>query len=106
MGNPVLDQPVLMQQGTTEAFEHCSPCLILMPKLLNTAHLAWFWCQKLGDMERIRKTALVDALEQFYFSIYYIGKFMIPTDELHDFSEGSRRVGWNHQPELVDGWWL
>jgi hypothetical protein len=27
------------------------------------------------------------------FIFPYIGKFMIPTDELHDFSEGSRRVG-------------
>jgi hypothetical protein len=40
---------------------------------------------------------LVGGLEHEFYDFPYIGNFIIPTDELHHFSEG-----WlNHQPVLI-----
>ena len=39
---------------------------------------------------------LVDGLEHGVYDFPYIGKFIIPTDELIFF----RGVGWNHQPGI------
>ena len=41
---------------------------------------------------------LVGGLEHEFYDFPYIGNFMIPTDEVHHFSEG---CGWNHQPAVV-----